>query len=209
MHFVFYWWGRECSYDILRVLNIRSLLNPLKYTAISDIADTRNIEYNSALTETWITPCAILLLNFAMLLLRTWSSSASHPRIAPANHAHFVCGGTVFLLWDLAVIVKSPPCPTFKTFDLFSVTFKLLNSKLTIFNVYRPLPATTNTRRSMPFSLFPTWKPFGFALAHLTISNSFALPQTNITLLLVLLRNASTPLIPYSGLSLWLWKWIV
>jgi len=79
----------------------------------------------------------------------------SHPRIAPANHAHVVGGGTAFLLRDSAVIVKSPPCPTFKTFELTSVTLKLLHSsKLTIFNVYRPPRATTKTRKSMPFSLF-------------------------------------------------------
>ena len=38
-------------------LNIRSLLNPLKYTAIADLAETRNIDA-FALTETWITPSA-------------------------------------------------------------------------------------------------------------------------------------------------------
>jgi len=39
---------------------------------------------------------------------------------------------------DSAVIIKSlAPCPTFKTFELSSVTLKLLHSKLTIFNVYR------------------------------------------------------------------------
>jgi len=37
-----------------------------------------------------------------------------------------------------------------------------------------------------------TWKTFGFALTHLTTSNSFGLPRINITPLL-LLRNASTP----------------
>jgi len=40
-----------------------------------------------------------------------------------------------------------------------------------------------------------TWKTFGFALALLITSNSFALPLTNITPLLLLLRNASTPLL--------------
>jgi len=38
-------------------LKICSLLNPLKYTAISDLAETRNIDV-FALTETWITPYA-------------------------------------------------------------------------------------------------------------------------------------------------------
>jgi len=40
-----------------------------------------------------------------------------------------------------------------------------------------------------------TWKTFGFALTHLITSNFFGLPQTNITPLLLLLRNASTPLL--------------
>jgi len=43
---------------------------------------------------------------------------------------------------------------TFNTFELSSVTLKLLHSKLTILNVYRSPPATTKTRKSMPFSLF-------------------------------------------------------
>jgi len=40
-----------------------------------------------------------------------------------------------------------------------------------------------------------TWKTFGFALIHLTTSNFFGLPQTNIIPLLLLLRNASTSLL--------------
>jgi len=135
----------------LCTLNIRSLLNPLKYTAISDLADTRNIDV-FALTETWITSSA------TPSELRNATPSGffllSYPRTAPANHAHVVGGGTAFLLRDSAVIIKSPPCPTFKTFELSSVTLKLLHSKLTIFNVYRPPPATTKIRKSMPFSLF-------------------------------------------------------
>jgi len=132
-------------------LDIRSLLNPLKNTAISDLTDTRNIDV-FALTETWITPSAI------PSQLRNATPSGfflvSHLRIAPANHSNVVGGGTAFLLRDSVVIVKSPPCPTFKTCELSVVTLKLLHSKLTIFNAYRPPPATTKTRKSMPFSLF-------------------------------------------------------
>jgi len=102
----------------ISTLNIRSLLNPLKYTAISDLADTHNIDV-FALTETWITPFA------TPSELRNATPSGfflvSHPRIAPANHAYFVGGCTAFLLRDSAVIVKSPPCPTFKTFELSSL----------------------------------------------------------------------------------------
>jgi len=110
--------------------NIRSLLNPLKYTAISDLADTRNIDV-FALTETWITPSATP----SELLYATRSGFflVSHPRIAPANHAHFVGGGIAFLLRDSAVIIKSPSCPTFKTFELSSVTLNV-SSNFSIVN---------------------------------------------------------------------------
>jgi len=74
--------------------------------------------------------------------------------IAPANHVHVVREGTAFLLRDSAVIVKSPPCPTFKTFVLSSVTLELLHSKLTSLNVYCHPPANTKTRKSMPFLSF-------------------------------------------------------
>jgi len=46
-----------------------------------------------------------------------------------------------------------------------------------------------------------TWKNFGFALAHLSTSNSFALPLTNIIPLILLLRNASTPLLLFPPLQ--------
>jgi len=78
--------SRECTF------------NPLKYTAISDLADTRNIHV-FALTETWITPSA------TPSELRNAAPSGfflvSHPRIAPGNHAHVVGGGTAFLLEEL------------------------------------------------------------------------------------------------------------
>jgi exonuclease III len=132
-------------------LNIRSLLNPLKYTAIADLAETRNIDA-FALTETWITPSA------TSAELRNATPPGffliSNPRSAPATHPHVVGGGTAFFLRNSAVIVKSPPCPVFKSFELSSVTLKLLHSKLTIYNVYRPPPATTKTRKSVPFSIF-------------------------------------------------------
>ena len=34
------------------------------------------------------------------------------------------------------------------------VTLKLLHSKLTVYNVYRPPPAATKIRKSVPFSVF-------------------------------------------------------
>ena len=35
-----------------------------------------------------------------------------------------------------------------------SITLELRNSKLTVFNVYRPPPTNTKYRKSVPFSLF-------------------------------------------------------
>jgi len=136
--------GLISSTFIVCILNIHPLLNPLTYTAISDLAETHNI-YFFALTETWITlsatsaglrnatPPGILLI--------------SNPRII---YAHVVGGGSAFLLHDSAVIFKSPPCPGFQSFELLSITLKLLYSKLTVYNVYRPPPATTKWITDVP-----------------------------------------------------------
>jgi len=40
------------------------------------------------------------------------------------------------------------------SFELQSVTLKLLHSKLIVYNVYRPSPAITKTNKSVPFSVF-------------------------------------------------------
>jgi len=48
-------------------LNIRSQLNPLKFTAISDLAESRHIDL-FALTEIWITYSSILVPNSSMKL---------------------------------------------------------------------------------------------------------------------------------------------
>jgi hypothetical protein len=74
-------------------LNIRSLLNPLKYTAIADLAETRTIDV-FALTEAWITPSA------TSAELRNATPPGffliSNPRTAPATHAHVVGGALPF-----------------------------------------------------------------------------------------------------------------
>ena len=143
-------------------LNIRSLLNPLKYTAIADLAETGTIDV-FALTETWITSSAT-----SAELRNAFPPGfflISNPRTAPATHAHVVGGGTAFLLRNSFVIVKSPPCPVFKSFELSSVTLKLLHSNLTVYNVYRPPPATTKTANlyySLSFSV--NWTRYSLSL---------------------------------------------
>ena len=129
-------------------LNIRSLLNPLKYTAISDIAETHHIDL-FALTETWITSSA----TSAELLNATppGFTLISCPRPAPSTKSHIVGGGTAFLIREPAILLTAPT-QCFKSFEMSSITLKLFSSNLTIFNVYRPPPATTKTRKPVPFS---------------------------------------------------------
>ena len=135
-------------------LNIRSLLNPLKFTAISDLANSRQIDL-FALTETWITSSS----TSAQLIDATppGFTLISFPRHTPTSlkQSHIIGGGTAFLVREPAIFLSSPT-QTFKSFEMSSVTLKLLRSKLTVFNVYRPPPATTKTRKPVPFPHFLT-----------------------------------------------------
>jgi len=92
------------------------------------------------------------LLNFAMLLPRASSFSAILVLHQPIMHLLLVEAPPFFFGTQLSLLSHLPV--TFKTFELSSVTLKLLHSKLTICNVYRPPLATTKTRKSMTFSLF-------------------------------------------------------
>ena len=133
-------------------LNIRSLLNPLKYTSIADLAESRHIDL-FALTETWI--------NFSSTAAELFNATPpgftliSCPRPAPATKSHIVGGGTAFLIREPASLL-SAPTRTFKSFEISAVTLKLFRSNLTIFNVYRPPPATRKSRKPVAFSEFPT-----------------------------------------------------
>ena len=134
-------------------LNIRSLLNPLKFTAISDLAESRCIDL-FALTETWITSSS----TGAELLNATppGFTLISCPRPAPATpntKSSIVGGGTAFLIREPAVFLPTPS-QSFKSFEMASVTLKLFTSTLTVFNVYRPPPATTKSRKAVSFLTF-------------------------------------------------------
>ena len=87
-------------------LNIRSLLNPMNFTAIFDLAQSRHVDL-LALTETWITSSA----TSAELRNATppGFSLISCPRPAPTNlTSHIVGGGTAFLVREPAHIVNTP-----------------------------------------------------------------------------------------------------
>ena len=133
-------------------LNIRSLTNHLHYTALADLALTHHINL-FALSETWVTPST----TFSELSEATPPefSLISTPRpVSPTNQKKkIVGGGTALLIHDSSTIV-STSSEIFKSFELSSITIKLLKSKLTVFiNIYRN-HYQTNTSIHMILFLF-------------------------------------------------------
>jgi len=112
------------------VLNIRSLLNPLKYTAIADLAESYQVAL-FALTETWITSSSTSSELFNAT--PPGFTLMSCPRSTPATKSHIVGGGTAFLIREPAFLL-STPTQTFKSFEMPVITLKLFSSNLTIFN---------------------------------------------------------------------------
>ena len=119
----------------LCTLNIRSLPNSLHYTAISDLAQTRHINL-FALTETWITP-STTLAELADATPPDFTLISTPRPVSPANlKQKIIGGGTAFLVHNSCTIISSSS-QIFKSFEMSSITIKLLNSKLTVFNIYR------------------------------------------------------------------------
>jgi len=102
-----------------------------------------------------------------------------------------------FLILNSRLITHPPP----NLSDLVDAYNSTLASLIDIHALSKPKLSKLNLSTSILLPYLPskqpvvTWKTFGFALAHLITSNFFALPLTNITPLLLLRRNASTPLI--------------
>ena len=141
-------------------LNIRSLLNPIHYTAIHEIALNQGIHL-FALTETWISPSS----TFAQLSDATppGYTLISTPRPTPPSTPlnKIVGGGTAFLFHNSSTLLSSSS-NTYKSFEMSSITLKTLKSKLTVFNIYRNhyIPSNRSTTsatistRTIPFSDF-------------------------------------------------------
>jgi len=88
-------------------LNIRSLLNPLKYIAIYDLAQSLNIHL-VALTETWITPTATSAELFnAIIPGFTLISCPSRPASTTLTKVHIVGGGAAFLIRKPATLLST------------------------------------------------------------------------------------------------------
>jgi len=76
-------------------LNIRSLLNPLKYTEISDLAETRNIDF---VCSNWNLDYSFCYIYLSIELRKTTPPGfflISNSRTASTTHAHVVGGSTV------------------------------------------------------------------------------------------------------------------
>jgi len=101
-------------------LNIRSLLNLLKYTAIADLVQSRNIHF-FALTGTWITPCATSAELFNATPPGFTLISCSRPASTTLTKSHIVSGGTAFLIREPATIL-STPTHSFKSLEMSYVT---------------------------------------------------------------------------------------
>jgi hypothetical protein len=131
-------------------LNIRSLTNPLQYTALADMRESDIHVF--ALTETWLTPnstCAdifyAILHGFTLL---------STPRLIPDSRTSSVVGGSAALLIRELCTLLCSPIIAFKSFQMSTVTLKYSHSKLTLFNIYRPSTSPAKARDAASSSQF-------------------------------------------------------
>ena len=131
--------------------NIRSLTNPVHYTSLSSLAADYSVSL-FCICETWITPKTT---NFELKSsIPDNFSFYSFPRPASSNIKSIVGGGTAFFLHNSCSYLTSSS-RIYKSFEMSSITFKVLSSNLTVFNIYRPPPSSSTKCRSyIPFSTF-------------------------------------------------------
>jgi exonuclease III len=132
-------------------LNIRSLTNPLHFTALADLAESNNIHI-FALTETWINPNTTSAQLFDSI--PHGFTLFSNPRpVSSSCSSSVVGGGTAFLIREPFTLISSPDT-TFKSFEMSTITLKLPHSKLSLFNIYRPPSSSAKSRDTTSFSQF-------------------------------------------------------
>ena len=132
-------------------LNIRSLTNPRHYTALADLAESHNIHI-FPLTETWLHPNSTSAEIFDAI--PHGFTFISNPRpVPPTCTSSVVGGGTAFLIRDPCTLLSSPTA-IFKSFEMSTITLRLAQSKLTIFNIYRPPSSSAKSRDTASFSQF-------------------------------------------------------
>ena len=110
----------------MRTLNIRSLTNPLHFTALADLAESNNIHI-FALTETWINPNTTSAQLFDSI--PHGFTLFSNPRpVSSSCSSSVVGGGTAFLIRESITLISSADT-TFESFEMSTVTLKLPHSK--------------------------------------------------------------------------------
>ena len=110
-------------------LNIRSILHPVHSAALSDLIDSHQPDL-FCLTETWIkpdtTPAELIYCTPPFYFLRNSSANRHHP----------TGSGTAFLIREPFTLLSSST-HQFYSFEVSSVTLKLPQAKIYVFNIYR------------------------------------------------------------------------
>jgi len=122
-------------------LNIRSLLDPLRYLF--------------ELNETWITSSAELRNATPPGVFLHDKQPSCSSCMPAATSSHIVSGA--FLISKPALIVSTLPSQTFKSIEIFQYlrsSLKLFDSKLTMFNVYHPPSCQHYNTNTCPFLFF-------------------------------------------------------
>jgi hypothetical protein len=134
----------------LCTLDIRSLTNPVHYSALFDLADTYNIDL-FAFTVTWISPSTTVT---GLFDATPSFSLIGNPRpVSAAKISSVVGGGTAFLIRHPDSLISTLSY-SFSSFGISNVTLKLPKGKLTVFNIYRPPTAPSKSRIKSSFSYF-------------------------------------------------------
>jgi hypothetical protein len=111
------------------ILNIRSLTNPLYYTAISDLAQTHKIHV-FLLTETWISPATTFAKLFDAIPHEFSFISTPRP-VSGSSSCSIMGGGTGFFFREPCKLLSSPSA-TFKSFELSTLAIKLPRTNLAL-----------------------------------------------------------------------------
>jgi hypothetical protein len=115
------------------------------------LAESHNIHI-FPLTETWLHPNSTSAEIFDAI--PHGFTFISNPRpVPPTCTSSVVGGGTAFLIRDPCTLLSSPTA-IFKSFEMSTITLRLAQSKLTIFNIYRPPSSSAKSRDTASFSQF-------------------------------------------------------
>jgi hypothetical protein len=131
-------------------LNIKSLTNPLHYTALADLAESHNIHV-LALTGTWQTPNFTSAQIFDSITHGFTFLSTPRPVLDTCTSS--VVDSAAFFIRAPCTFL-SPPTTSYKSFEMSTVTLRLPHSELTLYKIYRPPSFPAKSRDTASFSQF-------------------------------------------------------